>query len=87
MLASPAAGQGTACADRERLVEFLMREYQEALIAQGVVSNGGHLMELFTSDAGGSWTLVVSQPSGLSCMIAAGEGWQFAEPRPEGTAL
>jgi len=88
MLASPAAaGRGTACDDRAKVVEVLAQQYQEALVARGVVLNHGHLMELFVSKDGETWTLVVSQATGLSCVIAAGEGWRPVEPEPEGTAL
>ena len=86
LASSPAAGQGTACADRDKIVELLARKYQESPVARGVVTNGGHLMELFTSDE--TWTLIVSQPNGMSCAIASGEGWRTIDkPRPEGTAL
>ena len=90
MLASfPAAGQGTACDDRDTVIEFLAREYQELVVAQGVVMSRGQLMELFVS-GDGTWTLVVSQAGGMSCMIAAGEGWRPVpplQPPPGGTAL
>lgn len=87
MLANSAAAQSTACADRDKIIEFLAREYQEVPVARGVVESRGHLMELFTSAEGETWTLIVSQPNDLSCMIASGEGWRPVEPKPEGTTL
>ncbi len=75
-------GQQVPCADRKVAVEHLAREYQEAQTAYGM-TNRGHMMELFTSK-NGDWTLVVSRPDGVSCLIAAGEGWRDIERKPVG---
>jgi hypothetical protein len=40
----------------------------------GMSTNGG-LVELYTSE-NGTWTLMLSQPDGVSCLIAAGENWE-----------
>lgn len=83
MLTSPAWGQQIPCADREVAVKHLAQKYQESQIAYGL-TNRGHMMELFISKDGETWTLVVSQPNGLSCMIVAGQGWHPVEPKPVG---
>ncbi len=89
MLASgPAAGQGKACFARDEVVENLAKKYQETIVAQGVVDQH-HLMELFRSRGGETWTLVISKSNGISCLVAVGEGWHSitSKPLPEGTAL
>ncbi len=71
--AAPSLAQG-ACAPRTDLARALSRQHAEAPVALGLASNG-NLMEVFASNLGETWTLVMSMPNGLSCVVAAGEGW------------
>ena len=41
------------------------------------VTNKGALVEVLTSADGGTWTIIVTTPQGMSCLVAAGEGWRF----------
>jgi len=34
------------------------------------------LVEVLTSDNGSTWTIIVSQPNGTNCLVAAGREWQ-----------
>jgi hypothetical protein len=76
-LAIPAADSAAApaCGPRSELLKQLSQRYSEAPVAVGLASDGS-LIELLTSGNGASWTLIVSQPHGPSCLIAAGESWQ-----------
>lgn len=88
MLASPAAGQ-IVCNTRDDVLERLATKYQEVLIAGGVTNSGG-LVEVFTTSDGSTWTIIISTPQGLSCLVATGEGWRTkepVEPEPESMAL
>jgi hypothetical protein len=40
------------------------------------LSTSGSLIEILTSDNGGTWTIMVSRPNGSSCLVASGEGWE-----------
>ena len=53
----------------------LSAKYSEGPVAVGVVTNGG-VLEVLTTDTGSTWTIIVTMPNGLSCMLATGEGWQ-----------
>jgi hypothetical protein len=77
---APAAGQETAknCMDRKVLVLRLAARYQEAPSWRGATSRG-LMLEIFTNADGGTWTLAVSTPTGMSCMVASGEGWRNVE--------
>ena len=86
MFASPAAGHGITCIDRDTVIEQLDRKYQEAPIAAGVTNSGG-LMEILTTSDGSTWTIIMTTPQGMSCLVAAGNGWRTLKPKPEGTAL
>lgn len=75
--AEPIQAQQTACGERHALLNQLRETYAERPAGLGVVGNGS-VMELLVSPSG-SWTLLLSMPTGQTCMIANGESW---EPRP-----
>ncbi|MBX9720639.1 MAG: hypothetical protein K2X81_04540, partial [Candidatus Obscuribacterales bacterium] len=63
------------CASRDMLLQSLQRDYSEAPSAIGV-ANDGNVLELFKTQDGKTWTLLMSMPDGTSCVVAAGEGWE-----------
>ena len=74
LLAAPAYSAENICGKRDDIVSRLESGYQEFNSAMGMSTNGG-LVELYTSE-NGTWTLMLSQPNGVSCLIAAGENWE-----------
>lgn len=54
--------------------------YSEQRVAVGLESNG-RLFEIFATDDGATWTMVITTPDGASCVVAAGLEWQ--EPEKE----
>ena len=73
----PAFAQ-SVCGQRDEIVSRLKSGYQEYNSARGISTNGG-LVELYTSEKG-TWTLMLSQPNGVSCLIGTGENWQTLTP-------
>ena len=71
------------CAKRAELTADLAKRFNEEPIGMGLVSNG-MLMELFSSADGKTWTVMISQPNGQSCLLGAGEGWEEIKPVPKG---
>ena len=63
------------CDKRAEITGLLKRRYEEAPVALGV-TNGGGLVELLTSENGETWTLIITYPNGLTCLMAAGENWE-----------
>ena len=39
----------------------------------------GGVVEILTSPDGNTWTIIVTTPQGMSCLVAAGEGWRAVE--------
>ena len=72
-LALPAAAQ-TVCGEREKFIDGLSSSYAESPVAAGLASNG-NVVEVLASEHG-SWTIIVTRPNGMSCVIASGEAWQ-----------
>ncbi len=63
------------CGPRADVLAQLAKTFDEAPIAVGLADSGA-LVEVLMSDRGATWTIIVSQPNGTSCLVAAGEAWQ-----------
>ena len=73
--ALPAAAQ-QQCAPREAVVAHLNDNFSETRQAIGV-ARGNRVMEVFASDESGSWTITVTHPNGVTCLVAAGQGFEL----------
>jgi len=65
----------TTCDSRDAMLEFLSTRFAEAPVAMGVAKNGS-LVEVLTSGARSTFTIILTRPDGTTCMIAAGQGWE-----------
>ena len=70
------------CKNRGDVVEMLGKEYAEKRITMGLAGDG-NLIEVFSASDGETWTIVVTTPGGVSCLVAAGRGWIRTDARPE----
>ena len=64
-----------SCAKRTDVLKHLATKYTEAPVAIGIANNGG-VIEVLSSKTGSSWTIIITMPSGPTCMVAAGENWE-----------
>ncbi len=69
----------TNCTDRSRALSHLSKTYQEQPVAMGLASTGG-VVEVLTNDKGSSWSIIVTLPTGVTCLVASGEGWEALQP-------
>ncbi len=69
------AAQDPTCDQRSRVIGHLADKYKEATVAVGVTNSGG-LVEVLSSGDGQTWTIIVSSPTGVTCLLATGEGWR-----------
>ena len=75
-------GQAVAnamCADRAKFVDQLEKKYSEQISARGLQSSD-RLLEIFTSSETGSFTVLLTRPDGVSCVLATGTNWVQAAP-------
>jgi hypothetical protein len=79
-LALPVKAQ-QSCAPRDDIARELGGRYAEAQSGAGLQSQD-RIVEIWSSDEG-SWTLLVTHASGISCVIAAGTHWRAVEPPVE----
>lgn len=73
----PAQAQMVRCAPRADLVDVLARSYQERQSGVGLV-NAKTVFELFVAPSG-SWTAIVSDTRGVSCVVGTGAEWHEIE--------
>lgn len=66
------APSGPKCLPREQALELLMVRHGEERQSMGLARGG--VMEMFASE-GGSWSVVITTPQGLTCLIAAGQSF------------
>ena len=79
LIASTAMAQTQPqCNERDNVLALLAKKYKETPIAAGVTNTGG-LVEVLTDTKSGTWTIIVTTPQGMSCLVAAGEGWRAME--------
>ncbi|MBC8267681.1 MAG: hypothetical protein H8E36_02940 [Rhodospirillaceae bacterium] len=75
--ALPTIGQAqTVCGSRAEFVKKLQKGYAEKPVSVGLASNGS-MIEIFASE-NGTFSIVITQPSGNTCLVAAGDNWQSA---------
>ena len=69
-----ATAEDTPCAQRSNVIDALDSQYKESPRAIGLVSKEA-VLEIFVSETG-TWTVVVTDPAGVSCVLAAGQSWE-----------
>lgn len=68
--------QQPQCNERDNVLDLLAKKYQEVPVGIGITNTGG-LVEVLTDAKGGTWTIIVTTPQGMSCLVAAGKDWQW----------
>jgi hypothetical protein len=70
------------CADHDDLATALADQYGEQQRFIGI-DTGGNLLEMWVSP-GGSWTALLTQPGGQTCVVAAGNAGNIIAFAPQG---
>ena len=70
------------CVERGDMLDRLASEYGEELIEVKMTEERG-LLEVLKSPTKGTWTLLLTKPSGISCVLATGRGLGTDEEDPE----
>lgn len=76
--------QTASCGQRTQVVERLASKYGEVRQSIGLAQNNG-VLEVFASPDSGTWTIVITRPSGMTCLVAAGEAFEAVEDTPTAT--
>ena len=70
--ATPVSAQ-MLCTDRMGMLNRLADQYQEELVQVKEWEELG-LLEILASPSQGTWTLLLTKPGGISCVLATGKG-------------
>jgi hypothetical protein len=70
----PEAAQ-MVCGERKAIVAQLEGKYGETRRSIGV-QDGRGVVEVYASDKTGTWTILVTNTDGKSCLMATGEGFE-----------
>lgn len=90
LLTLPAQAEAN-CGPRQNVVEQLTEKYGEAPYVRGLAASPPNtptnasppMVELWVSEVTGTWTFVVTTPTGMSCVPASGGSMQLLElPAP-----
>lgn len=73
------------CALRDVAMTHLEKNFQEHVVGRGLTGDGQAMVELLTAGEG-TWTLIITDVRGHSCVIASGDAWTKLAPRPGQTS-
>jgi len=76
LAATGAQAQGRNCATREKVVTRLADGYGESRQAIGLGANN-QVVETFANLESGTWTVLVTMPNGLTCLVASGKAFEL----------
>lgn len=62
------------CGERREVLNQLAERYGEELTAFGVGSDG-RMVEVLVGPVG-TWTIIATDPTGISCIVGSGDGWR-----------
>ncbi len=62
------------CDKRHRIADWLAEIHRERPVGAGITDEG-RLIEVFSTGNGATWTIVMTSPQGLSCILSHGEDW------------
>ena len=64
-----------SCMPRPAAVEQLTERWGETPQLMGILDQGGSVLEFYGNEETGTWTVMITDITGISCLKAAGEGW------------
>lgn len=69
------AQQTRNCGPRELVVSRLAEGYGETRQSMGLGANNA-VVEVFASEQSGTWTITVTTPNGMTCLVASGQAYE-----------
>ncbi len=79
--AAAASAQGQNCGQRGAVVERLAGQYGES--RQSIMmAPQSRVVEVWASLETGTWTITVTLPSGMTCLVASGQSYEVLDEAP-----
>ncbi len=70
-----AFAQNQNCGNRELVVDRLTTKYGESRQSIGIAPQG-RVVEVFASIETGTWTITITMPNGITCLVASGQSFE-----------
>ena len=67
------------CAPHDTIATALSDQYGESAHAMGLAEDST-VMELYAAPQTGTWTLTVTMPNGVTCLVATGKNFESIAP-------
>ncbi|RVV96635.1 hypothetical protein EKE94_17285 [Mesobaculum littorinae] len=77
-LAPPALAESKKCGPRDKVLARLAEKFGETRQSIGLGTKN-RVVEVFASDDSGSWTIIVTAPTGTTCLLASGKSFERLE--------
>lgn len=75
LAATDVSAQTRNCAPRDVVVERLTGGFGETVQSIGLGAQG-QVVEVFASNETGTWSITVTLPSGITCLVASGQSFE-----------
>ncbi|MEM9427403.1 MAG: hypothetical protein AAGA06_11965 [Pseudomonadota bacterium] len=70
-----ASAMGQNCGNRDMVVERLASKYGESRQSIGMAPKG-RVIEVYASHETGTWTITMTMPNGITCLMASGQSYE-----------
>lgn len=70
-----ASAQTQNCGNRDLVVDRLTTKYGESRQSIGMAPQG-RVVEVFASVETGTWTITITMPNGITCLVASGQSFE-----------
>lgn len=76
--------QAAMCGPRNEIVGAITGEkFKESRVGIGIIGKST-VMEVYASAGGETWTILLTTPNGITCILTTGKGWQQFKAEPAG---
>lgn len=75
LFATNANAQQRNCGPRAAVIERLAEGFGESRQSIGIAAQG-RVVEVFASEETGTWSITVTLPNGMTCLVASGEAYE-----------
>lgn len=73
-IVSVAQSQSTICGPADQVRADLAKTYGEQPFGVGITARGT-ILEILRTPDGATWTMLETRPTGVSCILSAGQSW------------
>ena len=81
LAATQIAHSAPQCDSREAVTALLADRYAETRSAVGIAGQAA-VMELYASDETGTWSITMTLPDGIMCLMASGSNYEVVTEDP-----